>query len=51
MDISGGNDERLSDDDFDDGQFSELSANRIVLKRAPHVPVSDAEDGSSDGED
>mmetsp|Transcript_8881 Transcript_8881/g.20051 ORF Transcript_8881/g.20051 Transcript_8881/m.20051 type:complete len:681 (-) Transcript_8881:30-2072(-) len=49
MATSGGDEERLSDDD--DGQFSELSANRIVFKRAAHVPISDPEDGSSDGED
>jgi len=47
--MGGGQEEVLSDDDFDDGQFSGLSANRIVLKRAVHV--SEAEDTSGAGEE
>ena len=34
------------DDDWDDGQFARLCANRIVLKRASHV--SDASQSESD---
>ena len=55
--VDGESDRKTSDDkadaescdemvDVDDGQFSFLMGNRIVLKRAEHV--SDAEDSSSD---
>jgi len=37
------------DDDWEDGQFSNLSGNRIVLKRATHV--SDASSDSEEDED
>ena len=36
------------DDDWDDGQFANLSANRIVLQRAGHV--SEASESGSDEE-
>lgn len=38
--------EPSSDDDWDDGQFANLSANRIVLQRASHV--SEASEPESD---
>lgn len=38
-----------NDDDWDDGQFANLSGNRIVLKRASHV--SDASDSSDSDDD
>lgn len=37
-----------SDDEWDDGQFANLNANRIVLQRAGHV--SDASESESEGE-
>jgi superfamily II DNA/RNA helicase len=37
------------DDEWDDGQFSNLAGNRIVLKRATHV--SDASSDSEEDED
>jgi len=43
------NQEEVADedgDDWDDGQFANLSANRIVLQRAGHV--SDASESDSD---
>lgn len=42
---SGDGPDANEDDDWDDGQFASLCANRIVLKRASHV--SDASESES----
>jgi hypothetical protein len=42
---SGDGTDANEDDDWDDGQFASLCANRIVLKRASHV--SDASESES----